>query len=119
MVKFSAGQPTANQQQQALSRLKQCRDQILGLSWYGYLNHGRGAIRFQVVNGGGKIFYTPCCCIADHDVLKLIDQTDPALAAVVLCDYGSCYDIITLSGPQKPPECYGSILDRIDKESSF
>ena len=98
-----ANRPTSLQQQQAVSHLKQCRDRILGLSWYCCLNHGKGAIRVQV---NGEIYYKPRSHITDRDVLKLIDQTDPALAAVVLYDYGAWYDIITLSGPQKPPECY-------------
>jgi len=110
MQRSNSDRPTP-EQQQAFAQLKQCRDQILGLAWCNYLKYGKGAIRFRAINGSGEIYYKPLALIADYEVIQLIQQTDPATAVVVLYDYGDWYDILTLSGPQKPPECYALLFD--------
>lgn len=110
---FGSSQQQSNsfrqQRQRAFTNLKQHRDRILGLAWMGYCQQGAGAICLQAADAVGRIDYVPLRQIADREVLQVVEQNDPTLAAVVLYDYGNRYDILTLSGPHKPPECYDKL----------
>jgi len=95
--------------QQAFENLKQCRNKILGLAWQGQMMYGPGVIHFQEAEDGGNIGYLQRQSISDPEVLQVLDRNDPRLSAVVLYDYSGWYDVLTLSGPQKPPECYDEL----------
>ncbi len=107
---FGSNQRQSNspkqKRQRAFALLKQHRDLILGMAWLGYCQHGVGAICFQELGEQSKIDYVPLNQIADREVLQLVERNDPTLAAVVLYDYGDHFDVLTLSGPHKPQDCY-------------
>jgi hypothetical protein len=98
-----------HRRKQAFENLKRYRNKILGLAWQGQIMYGDGVIHFQETEDGGNIGYLQRQSISDPEVLQVLDGNDPQLAAVVLYDYSGWFDILTLSGPQKPPECYDKL----------
>ncbi|WP_081972596.1 helix-turn-helix domain-containing protein [Leptolyngbya sp. KIOST-1] len=95
----------------ALQRLTQHYQTILALAWRGYMEYGPGAVVFTDLDDGPKLAFIERQNLTDRNCLDAIDQLDPKLSAVVLyyetLDYTSSdYDLLTLTGPKSPPECF-------------
>ncbi|PSN05830.1 hypothetical protein C7271_02055 [filamentous cyanobacterium CCP5] len=99
---------------QALTRLTQFCQEILALSWQGNRLYGPGAVVFSDLKEGPQIAYVEKDKLVDPDCLFVIEQNRPELNAVVLYYSGDGYDtddyeLLTLTGPQSPPECFVSL----------
>ncbi|MBG1271021.1 hypothetical protein [Nostoc sp. WHI] len=93
-----------------LQKLTDDRDIILGFSWKSYLKDGLGAVILRAVEDGEEIKYRAKNKIDDFKDLKIVEENNPNLAAVVFAYYGKGeYLVTTLIGPKTPPECYENL----------
>lgn len=99
--------------QQIFQNLTQHRDTILGLAWLGYRKYGLGIIHFKEKSLQDKINYIPRSEVSDQAILRLIDQYDPTLGAVVLYDCGIQCNILTLTGSKHSVECCELLPDHL------
>lgn len=106
MTKRVSSHRYQSKQNQAITTLKYYRDKILGLAWLGYLQYGIGAIGFREIDNKGEIIYIPRNQLFDEDVCRVVEQNDPTRTTVVLHDYGTWCNIVTLAGPKSPQMCY-------------
>lgn len=102
---------------QMLNRLTKFCDQILALSWKGYIQFGRGAVIYTEKVDGPEIAYIERERLSDPECYQAIDNNRPERAAVVLYYYDSDYEtsdysVFILTGSKTPPECYATLSDR-------
>lgn len=107
------GSPTefSNMSKQALQRLTQFYQQVLALAWQGYKEFGPGAVIFTDLEEGPRLAYLEKDKLSNPNCHYVIEKSRPEVSAVVLYyrtdDYStSDYEILTLTGPKSPPECY-------------
>jgi hypothetical protein len=93
-----------------LKKLNSDRDILLGFYWKNYLKHGLGAVIVRAVDDGEEIRYRPKNQINDFKDLRIVEQNDPNLSAVVFAYFKKGeYFVTTLIGSKTPPECYENL----------
>jgi hypothetical protein len=92
-----------------LQKLKEEQDTILGFFWKNYLEHGNGAVIVRALEDAKEIKYRPEDEISDYKDLKVVQENNPDISAVVFVYFKNEYLVTTLIGPKTPPDCYKEI----------